>query len=179
MFEQKKIAEALDWLFGLYPEDRFRYAKESYAEEFESISADLLARKYTRDAHEVCEYNVINHIGEESEYQGRPILVLKAACVAEEAESELETEQFRVEQFWELWLLEDMTFVTVFNTRVFVKTNGEVSSVVESRAYLNNVEDYATLPVSPESLIWNMDDDCMFEEILSAKEADASEGQAE
>ena len=60
-----------------------------------------------------------------------------------------------------------------------LKTNGEVSSVVESRAFLNNVEDYATLPVSPESLIWNMDDDCMFEEILSAKEVGASEGQAE
>lgn len=179
MFEQKKIAEALDWLFGLYPEDRLRYAKGSYAEEFEHITADLLARKYTRDAHEVCEYNVIIQIGEESQYQGRPILDLKAACVAEETESELETEQFTVEQLWELWLLEDMTFVTILNTRVFVKDNGEVSGVVESRAYLNNVEDYATLPVSPESLICHMDDDCMFEQILSAKEAGASEGQAE
>lgn len=115
MFEQKKIAEALDWLFCLYPEDRLRYAKGSYAEEFESISADLLARKYTRDAHEVCEYNVINQIGEESQYQGRPILVLKAACIAEEAESELETEQFRVEQLWELFqimIIKCATFIS-------------------------------------------------------------------
>ena len=179
MFEQKKIAEALDWLFGLYPEDRLRYAKDAYAEEFESISAELLARKYTRDVHAPCEYNVISHVGEEAEYQGRPILVLKAACVAEEAESELETEQFSIDQLWELWLLEDMTFATVLNTRIFVKTNGEVTSVVESRAYLNNVEDYTTLPISVETLIRHMDDDCMFEQILSAREADASKEKAE
>ena len=179
MFEQKKMEEALSWIFGLYPEDRLRYAKGAYAEEFEHISADLLARKYTRDAHEVCEYNVICQIGEESQYQGRPILDLKAACVAEETESEMETEQFTVEQLWELWLLEDMTFVTILNTRVFVKANGEVSSVVESRAYVNNVEDQNTLPVGPESLICHMDDDCMFEQILSDREARASQGQAE
>lgn len=138
-----------------------------------------MAKKYTRDAHEVCEYNVISQIGEESQYQGRPILDLKAACVAEETESELETDQFSVEQLWELWLLEDMTFVTILNTRVFVKTNGEVSGVVESRAYINNVEDQDTLPVGPEALICHMDDDCMFEQILSDREAGASEGQEE
>ena len=107
------------------------------------------------------------------------IEIAKAACVAEEPESELETEQFTVEQLWELWLLEDMTFVTILNTRVFVKTNGEVSGVVESRAYVNNVEGLDTLPVGPESLICHMDDDCMFEQILSDREARSSEGQAE
>lgn len=178
MFEQKKLAGALEWLFGLYHEDKLQRALEAYPEEVEGLSAELLARKYSRDAHEVCEYNMVTQIGEDAEYHGEPMLYTKAVCIAEEVESELDTDHFRVEQIWELWLLEDMTFVAIFNTRVFAKTNGEISSAVESRLYMSKVNEEDDLPVSPEALIMNMDDDCMFEQILAERKSGTSEGEA-
>lgn len=171
MFTPAEIEGAFRKLFGMYDKEKVSLLKSTFKEEIASISTDTLAWKYEKSAAMPHEFREMLSIGDLDEWHGFPLLNMKAAYVAQDVGSSHTWEGFQVTQSTELWLLEDMTFVTIHCTEFFDVEDDTSQKGLESRTFHTFVECRNDIPVSEENLIYALEDTCLFAEAEQKIEA--------
>ena len=171
MFTPAEIEGAFRKLFGMYNKEKVSLLKSAFKEEIACISTDTLAWKYAKSAVMPHEFREMLSNGDLDEWQGLPLLDMKAAYVAEEVGSSYTWERFQVIHSTELWLLEDMTFVTIHCTEFFDVEDDTSQNGLESRTFHAFVECSNDIPVSEENLIYALEDTCLFAEAEQKIEA--------
>ena len=66
----------------------------------------------------------------------------------------------------ELWLLEDMRFAVVRYVGTLVKGGDDADCITEYRSFVKNIEHENDVFFSPEDLICELDDACMFAQLF-------------
>ena len=171
MFTPAEIEGAFRKLFGMSDKEKMRLLKSAFKEEIASISTETLAWKYAKSAVMPHEFREMLSIGDFDEWQGFPLLDMKAAYVTEEVGSSYTGESFQAIQSTELWLLEDMTFVAIHCTEFCDVEDDASQKGLESRTFHAFVECCNDIPISEENLIYALEDTCLFAEAEQKIEA--------
>ena len=165
MFTPVEIEEAFRRLFGLYNQEKVSLLKSAFKEEIKHISPEILAWKYSKCAFRPLGYCEMKQVNEPAQWDGFPLLDQRAAFVAEEMDTYHESENFKAFQSIELWLVEDMTFASVLCTKILSFEEDKVIKGIECRTFLKFVEEGNDIPVCVETLMYTLEDTCMFAQV--------------
>ena len=166
MFTPKEIENALITLFDLFDPEMIEMLYENYGEEIEDISPKCLAKEFADKADTVYEYHAVSSAGDGIDYHGKKLFHQRAVNLLSVLEKIIETERMYLIYSTELWLLKDMTFAVVHYLGTLVKGNDNADCVTEYRSHVGNIENENDIFFEPEDLICELDDTCMFAEIL-------------
>lgn len=167
MFTPKDIESALISLFDLLDPEVMEMLYENFGEEIDDISPDLLAKVFKEKADTICEYRAVSRVGDGIDYHGKLLFDQRAVNLLSYLESSVENERLRMICCTELWLLEDMRFAVVRYVGTLVKGGDDADCITEYRSFVKNIEHENDVFFSPEDLICELDDTCMFAQLFN------------
>ena len=162
MFTPKEIENALDTLFEMFDAEVMEMINENFGEEMDDISPAVLAKVFKEKADIVYEYRALCSVGDCMDYHGKELFKQRAVNLLTYVENSLEDERLHMVYGTELWLLEDMSFAVVHYHGTLVKNHDEPSCITEYRSFVSTIEDESDIFFTPEDLICELEDTCMF-----------------
>lgn len=159
MFSEKKMSEAIAWLFDQFkPEDYQKYdAKEL------GVAGGLylpeVCNALRDDAQIVYEFSLSGGYSEWFDYRGKELFNKRGILLISDIE-EAVVDKESVFYETELWLMEDMTFALVRCTTIVTGSEKE-GYTGEYRAFKKKVEGRDDLFFEPEELIEKLESMCV------------------
>lgn len=168
MYSPERIKKALEFIFGLLDSDVIEYLKENYSAELDDISPALLSNEFVRLASKPFDYRMINEGVDGITFMGKPITQQRAMYLLSDVESTIEEGGYNATSFWELYLMEDMSFQVIHCLQTICELK-HGRSVTEYRTVIKKIESADDIFFVPEDLVCVLDDFCMFAELALQK----------
>ena len=159
MFTERKMAEAIEWLFDLFePEDY-----EAYDEEEMGRTGGLYLPEVCvalrNNVETIYEYTVDGFKDKDFEYRGKELFDKRGCMIMSQVDQATVGEE---EIFYntELWLLEDMNFVIVRCVSMLTRSD-YTGYVTNYRSFKKDVGDQGDLFFTPDELIEELEAMCV------------------
>lgn len=159
MFKEKKMKEAVRWLFSLFEISDFDdYDEEVYGEDF-GLCLEEVVMALRNNAQTVHEYEVDGSIEFAFKYKGKELFSQRAIKIFSDMEVGASSNQTDVSYLTELWLLEDMRFAVTH----CIEMRHDDGIVYESRhrTFVKKVKGRNDLFFVPEDLIDTLEETCV------------------
>lgn len=164
MYSPERIEKALEFMFGLFDSDDIDYLKANYEAELDDISPALLSKEFTRLASKPFDYRMTNEGIDGITFMGKPITQQRAMYLLSDVESTIEEGGYNATSFWELYLMEDMTFQVIHCLQTICELK-HGRSITEYRTVIKRIESAQDIFFVSEDLVCALDDFCMFAEL--------------
>ena len=145
MFNQNDITKSLSNLIEIY-------SKQSHNIKLCMLSTSDICMTIMKRIQTAYEYEIDNN---NLKYYGKDLFNQRACKLFEKLISST-TNKYTINQFWELWLLEDMTFAVVENINT-VKRNLYSSDYRVIKTIVKNTDD---IPFNPTEIIEELNEMC-------------------
>ena len=158
MFTERKMEEAIEWLFDLFePEDYEAYDEEEMGRTGGLYLPEVCIALRDR-AESIYEYTVDSFREQGFDYRGKELFDKRGCMIMSQVDQAAIGEE---EIFYntELWLMEDMTFVIVRCVSMLTRSDF-TGYTTEYRSFKKNVEELADLFFTPEELIDELEAMC-------------------
>ena len=169
MYSPERIDKALEFMFGLFDSDDIEYLKANYAAELDDSSPALLSNEFARLASKPFDYRMINEGIDGITFMGKPIAQQRAMYLLSDVESTIEEGGYNATSFWELYLMEDMSFQVIHCLQTICELK-HGRSITEYRTVVKRIESSQDIFFVPEDLVCALDDFCMFAELALQKQ---------
>lgn len=156
MFSQNRMEAALVRLFQLYENSDFELQYGGHR--LNELSLPEVCQALRDKAETVYEYISDGNYERDFKYKGKELFPARACLVFQELDR-ASSDVTDVYQYMELWMLEDMSFVTVENIHVLYQMD-EYQYWTEYRRIKNWVETIDDLEFSPDDILSGLEKIC-------------------